>query len=52
MILKRKIDNKGRLVIPTDCLEQSNIDKNDYVYIDVVDNKIIISKEIFNNGSR
>ena len=44
MVLKRKVEAKGRINIPKDVLEQVNINPGEDVYIDISNNKIIIWK--------
>lgn len=45
MVLKRKLEAKGRINIPKDVLEQLNINPGEDVNIDIEENKIVIWKE-------
>ena len=45
MILTKKIDDLGRIVIPSDLREYLNIQKHDYIDLQLLDNNILLMRK-------
>ena len=46
MILTKKIDDLGRIVIPSDLREYLNIQKHDYIDLQLLDNNILLMRKL------